>query len=69
MDKQDFFDGKVFDAWRWFGFRINDQSVIFRVFAPNAAKITVTGAFNDWKEDELIQDGRSGFWSVSVPDA
>lgn len=69
MDKQEFFDGKVFDAWRWFGAHIKDQSVVFRVFAPNAAKITVTGAFNDWKEDELTQDGRSGFWEVCVPDA
>lgn len=69
MDKQEFFDGKVFDAWHWFGAHIKDQSVIFRVFAPNAAKITLTGAFNDWKEDELMQDGRSGFWEVSMPNA
>ena len=69
MDKQEFFTGKVFDAWRWFGAHIDDRSVIFRVFAPNAVKITVTGAFNSWKEDELKQDGRSGFWEVTVPDA
>ena len=69
MDKQEFFDGKVFDAWHWFGAHIKDQSVIFRVFAPNAAKITLTGAFNGWKEDELMQDGRSGFWEVSMPNA
>lgn len=69
MDKQAFFDGQVFDAYRWFGAHIENQSVIFRVFAPNAAKITVTGAFNSWKEDALQQDGRSGFWSVSVPGA
>ncbi|HIX90687.1 MAG TPA: hypothetical protein H9845_07310 [Candidatus Agathobaculum pullicola] len=69
MDKQDFFDGTVFDAWRWFGAHIKEQSTIFRVFAPNAAKITLTGAFNDWKENELTQDGRSGFWEVSLPNA
>ena len=69
MDKQEFFTGKVFDTWRWFGAHIDDHSVIFRVFAPNAVKITVTGAFNSWKEDELKQDGRSGFWQVTVPDA
>ena len=45
MDKQEFFTGKVFDAWRWFGAHIDDRSVIFRFFAPNAVKITVTGAF------------------------
>lgn len=69
MDKQEFFTGQVFDAWRWFGAHIREQSVIFRVFAPNAVKITVTGAFNGWKEDELKQDGRSGFWERIVPNA
>ncbi|MDO4270303.1 MAG: 1,4-alpha-glucan branching protein GlgB [Eubacteriales bacterium] len=69
MNKQDFFDGRVFDAYRWFGAHMEDQSVVFRTFAPNAAKITVTGAFNDWQEDEMTQDGRSGFWSFEAPKA
>ena len=41
----------------------------FRTFAPNASRITLTGACNGWTETDLVQDGRSGFWSVSVPDA
>ena len=69
MDKQLFFDGNVFDAYRWFGAHIEEQSVIFRVFAPNARRITLTGAFNGWRETDLYQDGRSGFWAVSVPEA
>ncbi len=69
MDKQLFFDGNVFDAYRWFGAHIEEQSVIFRTFAPNARRITLTGAFNGWKETDLYQDGRSGFWAVSVPEA
>lgn len=69
MDKQAFFDGKVFDAYRWFGAHIENDAVVFRTFAPNAVKITVTGAFNAWQEDELTQDGRSGFWSFAAQDA
>ena len=69
MNKQAFFDGQVFDAYEWFGAHIENQSVVFRTFAPNAARITLTGAFNDWEETALTQDGQSGFWEVSVPDA
>ena len=69
MDKQAFFDGKIFDAYRWFGAHVSDQSVIFRTFAPNSTKITVTGAFNDWQEDAMIPDGRSGFWELKSAEA
>ena len=60
--KQAFFDGKVFDAYRWFGAHLEGDTAVFRTFAPNAARITVTGACNGWNETELTQDGRSGFW-------
>lgn len=69
MDKQAFFDGQVFDAYRWFGAHIGERSVVFRTFAPNAARITVTGAFNGWSERDMTQDGRSGFWSLSAESA
>lgn len=60
--KQAFFDGKVFDAYRWFGAHLEGDTAVFRTFAPNAARITVTGACNGWNETDLTQDGRSGFW-------
>ena len=67
MDKQQFFNGAVFDAWRWFGAHLGGGGAIFRTFAPNASRITLTGAMNGWTETDLHQDGRSGFWEVSVP--
>ena len=67
MDKQQFFNGAVFDAYRWFGAHLTADAAVFRTFAPNASRITLTGAMNGWTETDLHQDGRSGFWEVSVP--
>ena len=67
MDKQQFFNGAVFDAWRWFGAHLGGDGAVFRTFAPNASRITLAGAMNGWTETDLHQDGRSGFWEVSVP--
>lgn len=67
MDKQQFFNGAVFDAWRWFGAHLGGGGAVFRTFAPNASRITLTGAMNGWTETDLHQDGRSGFWEISVP--
>ena len=67
MDKQQFFNGAVFDAWRWFGAHLGGDGAVFRTFAPNASRITLTGAMNGWTETDLHQDGRSGFWEISVP--
>lgn len=69
MNQHQFFTGEIFDAYRWFGAHIEQNAVVFRTFAPNASRITLTGACNGWTETDLVQDGRSGFWSVSVPDA
>ena len=69
MNQHQFFTGEIFDAYRWFGAHIEQNAVVFRTFAPNANRITLTGACNGWTETDLVQDGRSGFWSVSVPDA
>lgn len=39
------------------------NEVAFRVWAPNASKVFVSGSFNDWKEDafELVSE-ENGFW-------
>jgi 1,4-alpha-glucan branching enzyme len=42
---------------------LHEDGVAFRVWAPNAMKVYVTGSFNDWKEDtdELFSE-ENGFW-------
>lgn len=69
MDKQAFFDGTMFDAYRCFGAHLEGDTAVFRTFAPNASRITVTGACNGWGETGLTQDGRSGFWEGRVTGA
>ena len=48
--------------------RVNEDSVVFRVWAPNAAAVSVCGDFNGWNEDankaERITGG--GIWEVTV---
>jgi 1,4-alpha-glucan branching enzyme len=44
--------------------------VAFRVWAPNADKVFVTGSFNDWKEDEMeLFSEENGFWYGDIASA
>ena len=65
MVLQDFYDGKSFDAYEFFGGHKVDGSFRFRTYAPNAKKVTVIGEFNGWEESEMIQEGQSGVFSIS----
>jgi 1,4-alpha-glucan branching enzyme len=46
------------------------KGVTFRVWAPHAEKVYVTGTFNDWSKTStpLISD-KNGYWSTDVPKA
>lgn len=48
----------------------SDQGTTFRVWAPNADKVFVTGTFNNWDhtKNELTQE-ENGYWSESVLEA
>ncbi len=51
-----------------------DDGVGFRVWAPNADKVFLTGSFNDWKDDDIqLEKEDNGYWyafakAVSVDD-
>ena len=49
---------------------VHDDCVSFRVWAPNADKVSVVGDFNEWstKANPLASEG-NGFWSTDVPGA
>lgn len=62
MNKIDFYEGKSFDAYTFFGAHIQEDGVIFRTYAPNAEKVMVIGEFNHWQEEEMIQEEQSGIY-------
>ena len=53
---QEFYDGKAFDAYKYFGAHIENDKVVFRTFAPSAEKITIFGSFNNWTEEEMKRE-------------
>ncbi len=63
MNRQDFYDGKMFDAYKYMGAHKEGSGIKFVTYAPRAVKISIIGEFNDWKEEFLTQDGQSGFFS------
>lgn len=65
MELKDFYYGKSFDAYEYFGAHEENGKFIFRTYAPRAKKVTVTGEFNGWKEEIMNQEFQSGVFSVS----
>mgnify|MGYP003312865936 CR=1 FL=1 len=44
----DFISGNSFDAYKYLGSHIEKDSVVFRVWAPQALSVSVVGDFNNW---------------------
>ncbi len=63
----DFFSGRAFDAYEFFGAHPTSNGVGFRTFAPAAGKVAVIGDFNDWYPWQLHCD--RGIWELEVPQA
>lgn len=64
-----FHQGKNFKAQEFLGaHKVEDGKYVFRVWAPNAESVFVTGAFNGWSEDAApmyrLNDG--GVWEAYV---
>ena len=48
----------------------HEKGTTFRVWAPNAQAVYVTGDFNDWQEDtNLMKHEADGYWSIDVAGA
>jgi 1,4-alpha-glucan branching enzyme len=46
------------------------EGVTFRVWAPHAEKVYVTGNFNDWNKTATpLARGENGYWSTDVSEA
>lgn len=64
MKLQEFYEGQSFDAYEYFGAHKEKDGVMFRTYAPGAAKVTVFGEFNHWTEEEMQQNGQSGVYEL-----
>ncbi|MBQ0027167.1 MAG: alpha amylase C-terminal domain-containing protein [Lachnospiraceae bacterium] len=68
-----FVSGESVDAYEFMGAHLVDvegiSGVVFRVWAPNAIRVSVVGAFNNWngKTNPMIKDDESGIFSLFVP--
>src|SRR6185295_18901425 len=48
----------------------HENGVYFRVWAPHAKKVFVTGDFNEWAKTKhpMNQEG-NGYWGLNIPEA
>ncbi|MBQ3393810.1 MAG: 1,4-alpha-glucan branching protein GlgB [Oscillospiraceae bacterium] len=61
--------GELFRARDYFGsHRLTEKKWVFRVWAPNAAKVSIVGDFNGWQTgaDEMEQLEGSGVWQSVI---
>ncbi len=69
-----FSEGKHRHAYRFFGSHLHVaegvEGVLFAVWAPNAARVSVVGDFNQWdgRCHPMRSRGGSGVWELFIPD-
>jgi 1,4-alpha-glucan branching enzyme len=65
-----FNEGTHQNLWEKLGSHIVPGGVMFGVWAPNAARVSVVGDFNDWNTDShpLQPRAASGIWEGFIPD-
>ena len=65
-----FHEGSNSNAYEYFGsHRKNKNNVVFRVWAPDAKNVRVTGDFNDWSETEnpmKLLKNSGGVWEAEI---
>ena len=68
---RDFRNGTLTDGWRYFGAhpasKDGEQGWLFRVWAPNARRVSVVGDFNSWDDSIDVMEEELGIWEVFIP--
>lgn len=68
MKLKAFLSGDAFDAYTYFGAHTEPGGVVFRVYAPQASRVTLEGDFNGWQEWDA-SGMQYGIWVFHVPNA
>lgn len=61
--------GDNYQAYRYLGVHREEDHWVFRVWAPRAAHIELTGDFNNWGGQEMVLDSDTGIWEGRVSEA
>jgi len=67
----DFISGNSVDAYKYLGSHIEKDSVVFRVWAPQALSVSVVGDFNNWDNEAnyMQKIHNNGIWEVRIKNA
>lgn len=65
---KDFYDGNSFDDYTYLGAHKAESGYTFRVYAPRAVRVTLTGEFNGWLEYDLIRPKNSNIFEGTFDD-
>lgn len=66
MDYYGFYTGKIFDAYKFLGCRLQGNKAAFTVFAPAAQKVALIGEFNNWTETAMDKIYNGQFWQIEL---
>ena len=66
---QDFYKGRAFDAYTYFGAHIEGTGVWFRVYAPAAKAVYVIGDFSGWNRIRMDHGYDGGVFTAYVEGA
>lgn len=64
-----FHQGTNYFAYKYLGLHFIGQTAVFRVWAPNADKVTLCGDFNLWNREShpLTRETDMGVWVIKLP--
>lgn len=63
-----FLSGTSHTSYAFFGVHEQNGEFVFRVFAPNATSVMLTGDFNGWRDDIALKKiHECGIWEADIP--
>lgn len=69
MDLYGFYTGTIFDAYEYLGVHRQNNGFVFRVFAPNAERVTLLGDFNGMSEYQMNRVNDGNFHELYIDNA
>lgn len=69
MNMDEFYRGTAFDCYEYFGAHLEENGVVFRVYAPNAKGVCVIGEFSNWENIEMTQKWQPQVYECYVENA